>query len=32
MVIGYIMLIVLWIAIAIFGLGALWMVIKSAGR
>jgi hypothetical protein len=32
MVIGYIMLIVLWVAIAIFCLGALLMVIKSAGR
>jgi hypothetical protein len=32
MVIGYIMLTVLWVVIAIFGLGAIWFVIKSAGR
>ncbi len=32
MVIGYIMLVVLWIVIAVFGLGAIWFVIKSAGR
>lgn len=32
MVIGYVMLGVLWVAIAIFALGALWVVIKSAGR
>lgn len=32
MVIGYIMLVILWIAIAIFVLGAIWMVVKAAGR
>ena len=32
MVIGYIMLTVLWIVIAIFVLGAIWTVIQSAGR
>ncbi len=32
MVIGYIMLVVLWIVIAIFALGAVWMVFRSAGR
>ena len=30
MVIGYVMLTVLWIVIAIFVLGAVWFVVKSA--
>ena len=30
MVIGYVMLTALWIVIAIFVLGAIWTVIKSA--
>ncbi len=32
MVIGYIMLVVLSLVILVFILGAVWMVIKSAGR
>jgi len=32
MVIGYIMLVVLWVVIAIFGLAAIYLVIRSAGR
>jgi hypothetical protein len=32
MVIGYAMLVVLWIVIAIFGIAAIFLVIKSAGR
>jgi hypothetical protein len=32
MVIGNIMLVVLWIVIAIFILGAIWTVVKSAQR
>ncbi len=32
MVIGYIMLVVLWAVIAVFGLGAIWFVIKSAAK
>jgi hypothetical protein len=30
MVIGYVMLVVLWAVIAVFALGAIWFVIKSA--
>lgn len=32
MAIGYIMLLILWIVIAIFGIGALLAMFKSAGR
>ncbi len=32
MVIGYIMLVVLWVVIGLFGLLALIAVLKSAGR
>jgi hypothetical protein len=32
MVFGYILLTVFWIIIAVFAIGALWMVFKSAGR
>ncbi len=32
MVIGTIMLVLLWVVIAIFALGGVWQIIKSASR
>jgi hypothetical protein len=32
MTIGYVMLLILWIAIAIFIVGAIFLVVRSAGR